>query len=547
MTTEATFYRRAEEWLDRLLELNPVAATQLGDHRWDDRLADATAESLESQHQEILTALAKFQAMDTGDFQLDAHIDHTLFIQILKSFVREYEKRQGHRRNPGEYLEETLNGVFLLIVTEFAPLAERLRSALGRVREIPRVLQEGQQNLVPQEVPKVWVETTLEQTQQASALFVGLLPALAAQAAPELQEDLAQAGQAAAQAMQAYADFLQNEMLPQAAGDFAIGRDLFDEMLREEHMVDYDADELLEVGWQQFHQTKAQMKALVQEISPNKSVQELLEEAKADHPSAEGLLAAYEGAMADIRQYVIDHNIATIPENETLRIIETPTYLRPIIPYAAYLPPGILEKKQEGLFFVTPVDPNTPPEEQEQKLKGHSWAKLPVTALHEAYPGHHLQLIWANRQETIPRRMGSFLANLFMEGWAFYCEELLEEMGYIAAPSQRLARLADQLWRAARIILDVSLHTKGMSVDEAVDFLVKECQLEPTNALAEVRRYTQTPTQPQSYLMGKLAILDLIADYRRAHPQDSLHKVHDAILGCGSLMPRLMRQQLGLS
>jgi Uncharacterized protein conserved in bacteria len=167
-----------------------------------------------------------------------------------------------------------------------------------------------------------------------------------------------------------------------------------------------------------------------------------------------------------------------------------------------------------------------------------------VTALHEAYPGHHLQLVWANRQETIPRRMGTFLATLFIEGWAFYCEELMEQLGYIAGPTQRLGRLADQLWRAARIIIDVSLHTRGMLVDEAVDFLVRECQLEPANALAEVRRYTASPTQPQSYLMGKLAILELVADYRRAHPEASMRQIHDAILGCGSLPPRLMRQRL---
>jgi uncharacterized protein (DUF885 family) len=311
--------------------------------------------------------------------------------------------------------------------------------------------------------------------------------------------------------------------------------------------VDYDADQLLETGWEQFRQTQAQMEAVAQEIDPDKSVREVLEEAKASHPAAEDLLDTYRQEMAAIRQYVIDHDIATIPEGETLRIVETPIYLRPIIPYGAYLPPGILEEKQEGLFLVTPVDPESPPEEQEQKLKGHNWAKLPVVALHEAYPGHHLQLIWSNRQETIPRRMGAFLATLFIEGWAFYCEELLEQMGYIAEPVQRLGRLSDQLWRAARIILDVSLHTKGMSVDEAISFLVEECQLEPANAKAEVRRYTQTPTQPQSYLMGKLAILELVEDYRRAHPDASLRELHDAILGCGSLTPQLMRRQLGLS
>jgi uncharacterized protein (DUF885 family) len=547
MTDESTFYRRAEELLERMMELNPGTATQLGDHRWDDRLGDYAAAALESQYREWQAALAEFRAMDTSAFGLNGSIDHKLVVTLFGILIRDYERVKTHQRNPGLYLDETLGGVFLLMIKEFAPLPERLRSILGRVREVPRLLQQAQQNIIPADVPPVWAETALEQAQQAPGLFVGLLPAVAAEAAPELQGDLATAGQAAAEAFQAFIAFLENDVLPQAAGSFAAGRELFDELLREDHMVDYDADQLLEAGWQQFRQTRAQMEALAREIDPDKTVREMLEEAKADHPPAEGVLDAYRGAMANIRQYVIDHDIATIPTGETLRIVETPVYLRPLLPYAAYMPPGIFEEQQEGIFVVTPVNPEAPPEEQEQKLKGHYWAKLPITALHEAYPGHHLQLVYANLQETIPRRLGSFLATLFIEGWAFYCEELLEELGYISAPIQRLGRISDQLWRAARIILDASLHTRGMTVDEAVNFLVDECQLEPANALAEVRRYTQTPTQPQSYLMGKLAILDLVADYRRAHPDASLREMHDAILSCGSLPPRLMRRQLGLT
>ena len=544
MTGEAVFYKRAEAWLERLLELNPVAATELGDHRWDNRLSDNTPAALESQYQELLAAQKEFQEMDAIDFSLDARIDHTLLGQILKSFIRDYEKVESHLRNPGGYLNEAMGGVFMLIIRDFAPLPERLRSVLGRVQEVPRVLKEGQGNIVPALVPKVWAEVALEQAQQAAGLFGFLLPAMAAEDAPDLQQELTEAGQAATQAVQEYIAFLEDDVLPRAAGNFAVGKELFDEMLRENHMVDYDADRLLKVGWEQFRSTQAQMEDVARQIDPNKTVQELLEEAKSDHPTAEGLLAAYEEAMSAARQYVVEHDIATIPAGETLRIVETPTYLRPVIPYAAYMPPGILEERQEGIFIVTPVDPGASPEEQEQKLKGHFLAKLPVTALHEAYPGHHLQLVWANRQATIPRRMGSFIATLFIEGWAFYCEELMERLGYIADPVQRLGRLSDQLWRAARIILDVSLHTQGMSVDEAVDFLVEKCQLEPSNGLAEVRRYTSTPTQPQSYLMGKLAILEIVEDYRKANPAASLREIHDAILSCGSLPPRLMRQRL---
>jgi uncharacterized protein (DUF885 family) len=465
-------------------------------------------------------------------------------VRIFQSFIRNYEQVEDHRRNPGYYVDEALGGVFALILRDFAPLPERLRSALGRTREVPRVLDEGKANIDPEDAPPVWVEIALDQARQAAALFSGLLPALAAQAAPELEEDFAEAGQAATEAVQGYVDFLEDEVLPRAAGDFAAGEELFNEKLREEHLVTYDAAELLATGWEQFRKTEEEMEALAKQIDPEKSAKELLDEAKQNHPTAEGLLDAYEDAMDAARQYVIDHDIVSIPEGETLRIVETPSFLRPIIPFAAYQPPGILEEKQEGIFLVTPVDPDAPEEEKEEKLRGHHLAKLPVTALHEAYPGHHLQLVWSNRQEQVARRMGSFLSTLFIEGWAFYCEELMEELGYIDEPIQRLGRLSDQLWRAGRIILDVSLHTSGMAVDEAVSFLIDECRLEPGDARAEVRRYTSTPTQPQSYLMGKLAILDLVDDYRSANPDASLQEIHDAIMACGSLPPRLMRRQL---
>jgi uncharacterized protein (DUF885 family) len=204
-----------------------------------------------------------------------------------------------------------------------------------------------------------------------------------------------------------------------------------------------------------------------------------------------------------------------------------------------------MEKIQQGIFVVTPVDPQSPQKEQEEKLKGHHYGKLPVTALHEAYPGHHLQLVYADGVGSLPRKVGGYmLSTLFIEGWAFYCEELMEQLGYIDQPLQRLGRLSDQLWRAARIILDVSLHTGKMTVEEGIAFLVDKCGLERSNARAEVRRYTSTPTQPMSYLIGKMEIVKLIDEYKKKHPEASLKEVHDTFLSCGSLPPRLMRERL---
>ena len=543
MSTVEQFYQDVKAMLDEFLRDSPTAATFLGDHRYDDRLGDFTQAGLDDQQKRYSAWLEHFNAYDTQGWELDAQIDLTLTRQILKQALRSFEKYRGIYRNPGGGVDECLSGVYALVIRDFAPLPVRMQGILGRLREVPRVLAEARVMIIPAEVPPVWAEVALESARQGVGLVAGFIPMLA-QATPELQADVNAAAQAAAAALQEYASWIEQTLLPQAQGNFATGKQLFDEILREDHMVSYDSDELLATGWRLLEDTTRQMQAVASQIDPDKTVTELLEESKHNHPSAEGLLDTYRQAMAAARQFVIDHAIATIPAGEEIRIEPTPEFMRPIIPYAAYSSPGFLEPVQEGVFIVTPVDEGADAEAAERKLRGHPLADIPVTALHEAYPGHHLQLVVANQTSTLPRKFGSWLSSLFVEGWAFYCEELMEQLGFIDQPIQKLARLQAQQWRAARIILDVSLHTNQMGVQEAIDFLVERASLEPDDAKAEVRRYTMSPTQPQCYLMGKLQILELVAEYKRRFPQAGLRQMHDAILNSGSLPPRLMRLKL---
>jgi uncharacterized protein (DUF885 family) len=544
--SDAKFYRRAEAFIERMLEEAPMAATHLGDHRYDDKLGRHTKEDIERQKGLVKEALEELGHFPPDELSPVARVDREVMVGIARSFLRDFEVLRGYERDPGGYPGECLGGIFTLIVRDFAPLPERLKSVLGRLREVPRVLEEGKANIVPEEVPRVWCEVAIESASQGIALFTMLIPALA-EHAPEIKDALLATSKEAARAVEAYVSFLKGEVLPRAAGDFAVGKELFEELLRENHMLDISADELYELGWKLFRETREEMERVAAGIAPGKSAKEILEEAKDDHPAAEELLDAYRREMERAKQFVVEKKIVSIPEGERLRIEPTPPFLAPVIPYAAYMPPGPLEAVQEGIFLVTPVPPDAPEEVKREKLRGHHWAKIPVTALHEAYPGHHLQLCNANRVGELPRKLAGFLSSLFVEGWAFYCEELMEQLGFIDEPIQRLGRLSDQLWRAARIILDVSLHCRGMTVEEGVDFLVNEVGLERTNALAEVRRYTSSPTQPMSYLVGKLEILKLIEEYKAKRPGASLQELHDAILSCGSLPPRLMRQCLGLS
>lgn len=543
MSNEQLFYDRFQAFVDKLVEEFPTFATQLGDHRFDHLLGHFDEATLKRQLGELKLDLAEFESMDTGDFGLDARIDHIIAVQALRYFIRDAEVVRSDYRDPGQYLGIAMFGVFLLIVKDFAPLPERLQSALGRMRQIPRVLDEGKANIVPAETPKLWAEMALESAQMGAGFFAGLIPSLALQA-PDIAEALNEAAQAAVGAVQDYVAWLEDQIIPNALGEFPAGRELFETRLREDHMVDWDSDWLLDKGHELYENTLAEMEALAQDIDPDKSAKELVEEIKAHHPTAEGLLDTYRDAMKRARQFVIDHDLVTIPESEELKIVETPLFLRNQIPYAAYMAPGLLEDVQQGIFVVTPVDPNDPPEKQEEKLRGHGYDDLPVTALHEAYPGHHLQLVIANQNKSLPRLLGGFLSSLFVEGWAFYCEEMMEQQGFINKPIQRLGRLQAQLWRAARIIVDVSLHTGTMGYEEAIQFMVEKANLEPADATVEVKRYTQTPTQPMSYLMGKHEIMQIVGQYKARYPDHSLKLMHDAILSCGSLPPRLMRRRL---
>jgi len=219
-----------------------------------------------------------------------------------------------------------------------------------------------------------------------------------------------------------------------------------------------------------------------------------------------------------------------MPTGEELDVILTPEFERPTIPYAAYMPPAPFEKQQKGFFFVTPA-------EKEEQLRGHSIYKIPVTALHEGYPGHHLQLVLANRLDSKVRKlMGT---SVFIEGWALYCEEMMYDLGYYSDPRVRLMQLKDQIWRACRVIIDVSLHTKRMTYGEAIDFLVKEAKLEHVNATAEVKRYTRTPTQPMSYAIGKKQIMSLKDEYI-----GELRQFHNKLLSFGSIPVALVKERM---
>jgi uncharacterized protein (DUF885 family) len=280
-------------------------------------------------------------------------------------------------------------------------------------------------------------------------------------------------------------------------------------------------------------------------IDPKKSWRKLVEELEEYHPAADQLEETYRREMMAARDFVREKRLVTIPVGEELEIRPTLPFDRPTLPYAAYMSPAPFEKEQKGFFYVTPIDVAQPPEAQRAQLKGHPSYGIPVIALHEGYPGHHLQLVLANRTKSKVRRV--LATTVFMEGWALYCEEMMHEAGFYSDPRTVLFKLKNQLWRDCRVLIDVGIHTGAMTYDQAVDLLVDAAKLQKVHAEKEVTRYTGSPTQPMSYVIGKKQILELRRDYQKKMADKfQLREFHDRLLGFGSIPVVLIRKAMGI-
>ena len=538
------FGKLVDEILEFCWKDSPVYATFSGIHKYDNKL-DNIEPGFRRLHlkrtREYLRRLRKFSSgIRSGKILLSE--DQKMDLRVLKDYLRveivEDEKIRWFHRNGRIYPYTALMGCYILMVRDFAPLSRRMKSLLGRLKQIPSFMKQGQQNLKRgRNIPRIWTQIAIETTKTGKAFFKQMVPQFA-EKVPRLKKQLLSANQRVLLAFGDYEQFLKNQILPRSRGSFAIGEKLYNFFLSVQYQLPYTAEDLLSIGDRIIKQTQAEMRLLTK-----KSWAKIVEDAKRKSPAKENLLQFYRKEMARARDFVRKKDLVTIPKGESLTVTKTPVFLRNTIPYGSYMPPAPFEKRQEGIFFVTPINENLSPKQQEEQLQGHNTYGAVITALHEAYPGHHLQLVHSNRIRSKVRRQ--FISSLFAEGWALYCEELMYEKGFYTKPQTRLLQLKDQLWRGCRVVIDVSLHTKRMSFKKAVDMLVNVAKLEPTNAVTEVKRYTYTPTQPMSYIMGKMEILKLRDDFKKAKGKDfNLKNFHDQLLSYGTVPVRMIRQRM---
>ncbi len=537
------FDRFVDEVLDFFWQSSPCGATFAGIHQYDHELDHMDRDYLENVNKQSKAYIQRLNQWNKSKLSADEYLDWQLLINALESGVKTYEDIRPWQKDPSSYATLCLYGLFILVIRDFASIEERTRSFLARLKQVPRLLGEARVNL--KDSPEVFTRLALEVVEGGQSFFQDVVGQLGARV-PALADELKQASLVATAAFAEYGAFLKNDYLARSKGDFAIGEKLFNFKLGVDHMLPYKADEVLAIGREAKTATEKELAETSRMIDKSKPWVKVVEDVKLHHPEAKDLLATYRREMERARDFVRAKDLVTIPPGEELAVIDTPPFDRPTIPYAAYMPPAPFETRQKGYFYVTPVEAHLDREQQQETLKGHPIHGIPVIALHEAYPGHHLQLVHSNR---VPRKLRRMLGtSVFAEGWALYCEEMMHDAGFYSDSRTKLLKLKDQLWRACRVIIDVGLHTKTMSFDEAVDFLVNEAKLQRVHAIKEVTRYTISPTQPLSYLIGKKQILELKKDYQEKKGKDfNLKEFHDQLLSFGTIPVVLIREALGLA
>ena len=527
-------------YLAAVQELEPEWATSLGLHEADPRSTPVTAESFRARRDTAAALLETLRQVDTARLDPDRRIDARILEAELERTLKDFE-REEWRRTPQMYIR--FSGVHDLLVGEWAPAEARFRNAAQRLRRIPEAVGAGRAQL--ENPPRLWVEMAERNARSVVRFLRDELPGRAAELPAALRDTVTAAADDAARALEAYAVFLRDTLGPRANGEWAAGAEYYDWLLREAHFLDEDADALIRLGARWMTETEAALAAAAESIAPGKTWRQLTEEAKTRHPSAEpgAVRAAYEAEMRRALALIRARDLFEVPAGERLRMIDTPPTLRTTYPYGGYDSPAPFDSVRVGRFFVTPVEPGWTQAEVEAKLRGHNFGWITVVSLHEAYPGHHLQYVKAFEHPSDVRKI--FSNSYFTEGWALYCEHLMGREGFYTTADARLTQLRMRLWRAARVVIDPSIHTGRMTYDDAVRLLVERVGLEEADARGEVNRYTTWPTQAPSYLVGMMQILEMrdAARARLGTGYTDKH-FHEALLAGGSLPMALARRSL---
>jgi uncharacterized protein (DUF885 family) len=553
-TEDKKFESLANGYIERLLEMNPEWATGLGDHRFDHRLGDYSIAGVERQRSLHATYLDSLRALDVKRLSTTNTIDYDILCTQLESMIFQVDTLKEYEWNPLAY--NMGYAIYGLVAREFAPLKDRLMGVEDRLKALPLALEQARENL--KHPPKIYTETAIQQNKGNISLVRDELKSFLDQV-PELKSEFAPVQAQAVAALEEYGTFLEKELLPRSTGDFRLGDEKFRRKLRYTLESDLTKEEILSRAEEDLKATQNDIYQsalpLFQEYFPDVTdprklkdrkyvVKSVLAKLAESRPTNETIVDLAKKDLQECTDFVRSNDLVTVPE-EPVKVIVMPEFQRGVA--VAYCnAAGPLEKNGETFFSISPTPVDWRSERTLSFFKEYNDYMLQDLTIHEAMPGHYLQLAHANKFKAPTMVRAIFGSGTFVEGWATYAEQLMVENGY-GGPEVKMQQLKMRLRLIINAIIDQKIHTEGMTEKEAVDLMMNEGYQEEAEAEGKWRRANLSSTQLSTYYVGNLEINDI----RKAFKQKNgaildLNGFHDRMLSFGSPAPKYVKKLMEL-
>jgi uncharacterized protein (DUF885 family) len=552
---DEAFQKIAHDYIERYLRANPEEATELGDHRFDGQLTDYSAEARAKDLAAQKEFRDKLNAIDGSQLTGANVVDLPILKENVDYKIFEAEELKEADWNPLVYNQSLANGLYLLVARDFAPPEKRILNLRKRMEGIPHVIEQAKANL--QHPPRVHSETAIEQTQGAINLVrVGLDPLLVR--ALQMKKELAPLQEKTATALEDYKKWLQDDLLPRSDGDFRLGAEKFRKKLRFALASDLSMEEIMKRAQADLQQTQSAIyetalplykkyfpKADEATLADKKKVTvAVLDKLAEKHPDDNTIVGYAQKIVGEATDFVKSHNLVAVPETP-LNVILMPEFKRGTgIAYCDS--PGPLEQNGKTFFAVEPTPKDWSKERKESFFREYNNYMVRDLTVHEAMPGHYLQLAHANefRAPTLVRAI--FRSGTFIEGWAVYCEQMMAEQGY-GGPEVKMQQLKMRLRVICNAILDQSIHAGNMSEQEAMDLMMKQGYQQEGEAVAKWKRARLTSTQLSTYFVGVSEHLDLRKRAKaKAGASFDQKKYNDSVIAFGSPPVKYVRELMGL-
>jgi len=526
--------------IEEIWAFHPVDATYRGLHQYDSLLGDYTKSNLKHEFRLFKKYQAQLDKVDTLTLHTDELIDYKTLAILLNIEIFQIDIAKYYDWNPLFYVNECIGGIYYLMIRYAPSNAIRMNAINKRLKLIPQFLANAKKNL--KAPPALFCSAGIEQLSEGKNLIEEVFRVYKDSVDPGLRLDFERSKNTAMIAIEEFKKWL--ELHSNSITPFALGRDKYEFKMENVHLLDFSADSLQQLGENTLGLANRLIDSLIaiHQVLPGKKGFVPPDFGKAD-------IAEYrKKEILDIRNFVNERKIVTVPEwVGEFQVVETPAFLRGIIPGIAMEPPGAFDASRTGYFYIQPIAGDFDSSTAQAWYNYVINRKFRGSVVHEGFPGHFLQLSIANNHLSLFRQ--NLSDNFMVEGWALYCEEMMSNSGlYEDTLGAYIGALRGVKFRAARVIVDVKLQTGQFTYNDAVNFMCKTFDAGKEDSVffsREVLRYATDPCQPSSYLVGKFQIMDLRERYKQKMGNTySLNDFHDHLLNQGSIPVKLIERCL---